>query len=60
VEELLQSVDPREALEEVLGLLTLQDLMEALVLHGIAQPETLGRVVDVAEVVAGGLAVDTP
>src|SRR5918993_2811828 len=60
VEELLQSVHSREALEQPLGLLPIQNLVEALVFDSVPEPEPLRSIVNVAEVVAGGLAVHAP
>src|SRR3712207_1541747 len=60
VEELLEGVYPRQVLEEPYGLVSLQNAVEALRLDSVPEPEALFRRVDVAEVVAGGLAVEAP
>ena len=59
VQELLEGVYARQAHEQPLGVLALH-LAEAPGLDGLPQPEPLVRVVDVAEVVAGGVAVEAP
>src|SRR3712207_3557051 len=58
VEELLEGVYAREAHEQPLGGLSLHALVEAPGLDGLPEPEPLVGVVDVAEVVAGRVAVE--
>ena len=58
MQELLEGVHPGQALEQALRVLTLHPLGEAARLDRLPQPEPLLGVVDVPEVVAGGVAVD--
>src|SRR5829696_6791388 len=58
VEEFLEGIDPGQLLEEPYGLIVPHLPAEALGLDGLSEPESLLRVVDVAEVVARSLAVD--
>ncbi len=60
VEELLERVDARKAHEQALGRLVLVAAVEAPGLDGLPEPEPLLRIGHVAEVVAGGVAVDVP
>jgi hypothetical protein len=60
VQELLEGIDPREALEEPLCVLVLHAAAEALGLHRLPEPKPLLRLSYVAEVVTGRLAVDSP